>query len=270
MSPKKLTRLGVAVTALVAALAVQGIGHAAPSGVGPALNGTATAAQGSLKVVRLPRPINLSVPAFKVEAVKLYAADESGYDWAGSDEPMLTFTSAIGNGDPYTVATPEFGDVDSGDTRSLNNLCLLASCTTGFTEPTALSMQLFEMDSGSPEEVRKWVERAAEGVEWGTLAYSGEKIEVPDWLIDYFVGLIGNDLLGSQTLRLDPQELRQRLPRVGDSLTESHHLGGNDGDLPWSVAGGPDYDVHLRITRLADKPIVKAPVASGVAQAAAR
>jgi hypothetical protein len=57
---------------------------------------------------------------------------------------------------------------------------------------------------------------------------------------------------------------------VGSSFVERHYLGGNDGDLPWSVAGGPDYYLDLQITRLADKQIVKLPVASGVAHAVNR
>ena len=199
------------------------------------------------------------VPSFKIEATKLYAGDESGYDWAGSDEPMVVFTSATANGAPYTSATPEFGDVDSGDTRSLNNLCVIASCTNGFTQPIALTMQLFEIDQGNPDEVKEHVEQAATAIEWGTVIFGGQKHELPDWFIDYVTGLLGNDLMGSQTVSFDPQVLRQQLPQVGNSMVVAYHLGGSSGDLPWEVAGGPDYDVSLRITRLANHSLVRVP-----------
>ena len=123
---------------------------------------------------------------------------------------MVVFTSASGNAAPITVATPEFGDVDSGDTRSLNNLCLVASCTTGFTAPTALSIQLFEMDQGSAESVRQKVEYAAKAIQWGSIIY-GSSVTVPDSFIDYLTSLLGNDLMGSKTLRYDPCFLQTRM-----------------------------------------------------------
>ena len=256
MSPTKLIRMLVAVAALVAALTVQCVALAASS-ADPAI------AVSKAKTAARITPIRaiFSQPAFKIEAVKLYAGDESGYDFLGSDEPMVVFTSVSGNGAPKTVATPEYGDVDSGDTRSLDNLCVVTSCSSGFTAPTALSIQLFEMDQGSPESVRQKVELAAKAVQWGSIVFGGS-VTVPDWFVDYLTGLLGNDLMGSKTLRYDPQALRQLLPNVGDSMTEKHHLGGNDGDLPWDVAGGPDYDLTLKITRLANQTLVKAPIAA--------
>jgi hypothetical protein len=256
MSPTKLIRLVVAVAALVTALTVQSVALAA-SGA----DTSAGVARGRALAAVTPIRAIFSQPAFKIEAVKLYAADESGYDWAGSDEPMVVFTSASGNGAPVTVATPEFGDVDSGDTRSLNNLCVVPSCASGFTAPTALSIQLFEMDQGSAESVRQKVELAAKAIQWGSVIY-GTPVTVPASFIDYLTDLLGNDLMGSETLRYDPQALRQLLPNVGDSMTEKHHLGGHDGDLPWDVAGGPDYDLYLKITRLPNHTITKAPIAS--------
>ena len=256
MSPTKMIRLLIAVAALVTALTVQCVALAA-SGADPSAGVTRAKTLAGITPIRTI----FTQPAFKIEAVKLYAADESGYDFLGSDEPMVVFTSASGNAAPITVATPEFGDVDSGDTRSLNNLCLVASCTTGFTAPTALSIQLFEMDQGSAESVRQKVEYAAKAIQWGSIIY-GSSVTVPDSFIDYLTSLLGNDLMGSKTLRYDPQPLRQLLPNVGDSRTEKHHLGGHDGDLPWDVAGGPDYDLYLKITRLPNHTLTKAPIAT--------
>jgi hypothetical protein len=255
MSPTKMIRLLVAVAALVTALTVQCVALAA-SGADPSAGVTRAKPLAAITPIRTI----FTQPAFKIEAVKLYAGDESGYDFLGSDEPMVVFTSASGNAAPITVATPEFSDVDSGETRSLNNLCV-ASCTTGFTAPTALSIQLFEMDQGSAESVRQKVEYAAKAIQWGSIVFGGS-VTVPDSFIDYLTSLLGNDLMGSKTLRYDPQVLRQLLPNVGNSMTEKHHLGGHDGDLPWDVAGGPDYDLYLKITRLPNHSFTKAPIAT--------
>lgn len=253
MSFEKLTKSLFVLAVVVAALTVEASGVAAVRPSGHVLAGPQKAV-----ALRPFRPV-LSIPAFKIEATRLYAADESGYDWAGSDEPMLVFTSATANGNPYTSSTPEFSDVDSGESRSLNDLCVIASCTSGFTQPIGLTMQLFEIDQGNPDEVREHVEQAAEAIEWAAVIFSGgSKHEAPDWFIDYVTDLLGNDLMGSKTLAFDPQMLRQQLPQVGDSMTITHRLGGNSGDLPWEVSGGPDYDVSLRITRLPNHPLVRA------------
>jgi hypothetical protein len=63
-----------------------------------------------------------------------------------------------------------------------------------------------------------------------------------------------DDLMGSITLAYDPVELVERLPVVGGSVVERHHLGGHSGDLPFEVAGGPDYVLELRIVRLPNGP----------------
>ena len=36
----------------------------------------------------------------------------------------------------------------------------------------------------------------------------------------------------------------------GDSFTERLHFGGHSGDLPFDIAGGPDYYLYLQVTRL--------------------
>jgi hypothetical protein len=251
MSLSKLTKSLVFFAVIAAALTVEASGIAA---VRP--SGSALVAKKATIAYRPYRPV-LTIPAFKIEATRLYAADESGYDWAGSDEPMVVFTSATASGSPYTSSTPEFSDVDSGDSRSLNNLCVIASCANGFTQPIALTMQLFEIDQGNPDEVRERVEQAATAIEWAAVLFGSSKQELPAWFIDYVTGLLGNDLMGSKTVTFDPQVLAQQLPQVGNSMTVGYHLGGNSGDLPWEVAGGPDYDLSIRITRLQNQSLVR-------------
>lgn len=260
MSLEKLTKSIFVVAVIAAALTVEASGIAAVRPTGSAL-----AAKQATIATRPHRAI-LTVPSFKIEATQLYAADESGYDFAGSDEPMVVFTSATANGNPYTSSTPEFSDVDSGESRSLNNLCVIASCANGFTQPIALTMQLFEIDQGNPDEVREHVEQAATAIEWAAVLFGSSKQELPDWFIDYVTGLLGNDLMGSKTVTFDPQVLKQQLPQVGNSITVGYHLGGRSGDLPWEVAGGPDYDLSIRITRLPNQSLVKS-VNGGLAKA---
>ncbi len=200
-----------------------------------------------------PRPIP-GVPRFKIEAVNFTAVDESGPDFFGSDEPMFIFSTDV-NGDVVTKRSREYGNVDSGDTRSLFNQCLIRDCTKGFTSDTTLSVQLFEMDGGSRESIRAWVENLVLAGELGSMAATGEKVDVPDWVIDALVDLFGDDLMGSTTLRYDVSEMAKQM-RVGQSKIETHRLGGMNGDLPFLIAGGPDYDLRLRVTRMADAPRV--------------
>jgi hypothetical protein len=240
-------RLLVTVAALVAALAIQGV---ASAGLFPTKN-AANAVTEAAPVKQLPST-KVWIPVFNVRAEKFVAVDESGYDWLGSDEPMFVFTTVGSDEDPFTTRSPEYGDVDSGSERSFPWMCLLPQCGL-LTEPTALSIQLFEMDSADPDTVRTWVERGATAVEWGSYLYSGEKTEVPDEFVDYLVDLFGDDLMGSTTVRLDPSDLIKRLPTPGTSITGKIRMGGHSGDLPWEVAGGPDYDLYLKFTRMPNR-----------------
>ncbi|MGN6803635.1 MAG: hypothetical protein ACTHJN_17170, partial [Ginsengibacter sp.] len=68
--------------------------------------------------------------------------------------------------------------------------------------------------------------------------------------IDKISQFIGNDLMGSKTLFYSETRLRRRLTSVGSSFIEKHRFGGNSGDLPFEVAGGPDYDLFLEVRRV--------------------
>jgi len=57
--------------------------------------------------------------------------------------------------------------------------------------------------------------------------------------------------MGSVTLHFPAHRLERQLPRPGASLTKKVRLGGRSGDLPFEIAGGPDYDLHIRCTRVA-------------------
>ena len=61
-------------------------------------------------------PISLMVPQFVAEAVLFKAIDETGYDWAGSDEVYAVFSDL--NPTLDDLVTAEYGDVDAGETRN--------------------------------------------------------------------------------------------------------------------------------------------------------
>ena len=252
MNGSKLIRIAIALAALTASLVVTAVGTAGSPAIKAGLSGA--------NLVK-PGQVAPGIPTFKVEAYKFYAADESDIDtyylWDPSDEPMFVFTSAIGSGASHTVRSKEYEDVDSGEWRDMNSLCLLASCATGFSSPTTLSVQLFEMDGGSPDSVREKVERGAQLVKWGSLALTlgSNSVEVPDSFVDYLTDLFGDDLMGSTTIRLDPRVFTPKLTTVGSWMTQKVRLSGGTGDL-FGIAGEADYDLYLKVIRLADRPLL--------------
>ncbi len=79
----------------------------------------------------------------------------------------------------------------------------------------------------------------------------GEWIKrVPEIVKDQLSSLIGDDLMGSKTLLFPVSRLSRLFPRPGLKKTEKHRFGGNSGDLPFEIAGGPDYDLFIQIERV--------------------
>jgi len=60
---------------------------------------------------------------YKIEAMRFKARDETGFDWAGSDEVMVNTSDSKG----WTVSD-EIGGIDSGDTHSFDpaKSCIVA------------------------------------------------------------------------------------------------------------------------------------------------
>lgn len=190
-----------------------------------------------------------------VRAVKFTCLDESGADFFGSDEPYWVFSTRGQNGEVHTTRSREFGDVDSGDTRSFakNSNAIIwppKGATKGAPGPIALSIQLYEADQGDKDETVKKTHLAFDLAEKAPFVGSWVK-EVPGIVRDQLTDLIGDDLMGSKTLLFPANRLERQLPVVGASLTEKHRFGGNSGDLPFEIAGGPDYDLFIQITRVA-------------------
>jgi hypothetical protein len=201
-------------------------------------------------------PVFHGSPRYKLEAISFTADDESGWDFLGSDEPVFVFTSDDGAA-RVTTKSQAFGDVDSGDTFSFTTgKCLVANCTTGVAGPLALTTQLIESDGGSEAEIRDKVKYGVTALHWALKVFGIDSSSFDSTIEDYFTSLFSDDLMGSANQTWTSTRLAQSLTTVGSSMLETVHLGEHGGDLPDWLDNPPDYTLRLRITRMADAPIV--------------
>lgn len=186
---------------------------------------------------------------YAIEAVSFRCIDESGVDFFGSDEPMFVMTWTNGT-TTQTVRTKEFGDVDSGDRRTIGQF-IAGSKSRGVHGPIGLSVQLYEIDQGDHEEVRSTVDKVLVGANISSLLLGGPPVPVlPSGVLDEISTLFGNDLLGSLNVTFTANQLEQRLPKVGHSFSHLCKFRGDGGFF--NFEGGADYDLILRIIRRAD------------------
>jgi hypothetical protein len=155
-----------------------------------------------------------------------------------------------------TTRSKVFGDVDSGDVRPFatengrNVIWPRKGATAGAPGPIALSIQLWEADQGNAEEIAKQTEKVFDL--GGEAPVIGEWIRrVPGIVRNQIADFIGDDLMGSKTLHFPANRLARQLPNVGSRITQKYRFGGNSGDLPFEVAGGPDYDLIVEVARVA-------------------
>lgn len=199
----------------------------------------------------------MASPRYLVRAVKFRAVDESGIDWLGSDEPYWIFTGKSDGARPVTSRSDVFGDVDSGDTRTFNAtnarnvIWPRPGDTAGGTGSVGLSIQLWESDQGNAEDIRKKTEAAFDVAGDLPLPVSGWVVKATKIVVDQVLKLVGDDVMGSRTFRLTAGYLAKRLPKPGSKHPLTLKFHGSGGDLPFEVAGGPDYTLHLEIVRVA-------------------
>jgi hypothetical protein len=190
--------------------------------------------------------------SYVMTAEKFRCGDESGLDRLGSDEPYWVFTGKDSSGSVNTQRSNTFGNVDSNDERDFDRLNVIwpkKGATRGDTAPIAATIQVWESDQGNPDTVAKRTEQAFELA--GQHPTHGEWIRrIPPIVRNQLVDLLADDLMGSATLLFEEKALARRLPTVGSSFVQKIHLGGRSGDLPFEVAGGPDYDLYLRVKRV--------------------
>ncbi|MGD9967040.1 MAG: hypothetical protein AB7T59_10995 [Hyphomonadaceae bacterium] len=167
-------------------------------------------------------------PRYIVTAERLFANDETGRDWPGSDEIYLVFGSRDLDRFGYSTI---FGDFDTGETRNIpqGRWCLAPlfepvyhqngslygwQCQTeGIGGPFNFTIQVWESDSS-------WTPHAC----------------LPDTLP---AGVqCQDDAVGGRTISYSSEELIAAMPNIGDHVIESVRLGG--------------YTFTWRVTRIAD------------------
>jgi hypothetical protein len=188
-----------------------------------------------------------TLPRYQVKAVSFYAADETGTDWLGSDEPYWIFNSEGMDGTAHSTASHEFGDIDTGDTGWFGSIegCIYLHCSGG-TAPNGIgiSIQLMEADLGYSNQTL-----AVLSEHFADLARAYPLSEA-EWLYDAFSKVedvlawinswAADDLVGTQTFNYSPTYLASRLPAVGGSFTDTRTYTG----------GGGRYTMTVRTTRV--------------------
>jgi len=186
---------------------------------------------------------------YVVRAVSFKCIDESGVDFTGSDEPVWIFTANAG-GVVTTTRSPEFGDVDSGDTRNFamansNLIWPSRTGTAGAPGPIGLAIQVWDVDQGNADTIATRTRQV--------LAAASFAPKVGQWVaaIPSFVpGLVGDflgdDLLGSRQFFYSAETLASRLPRVGSTFTQQARF-----TEVCTICNPADYDLFLQVKRVA-------------------
>jgi hypothetical protein len=182
------------------------------------------------------RVITVTFPQFVVHAVGFRAVDETGWDWAGSDEVHWVFA----DWNPFDErATTVYGDIDTGDTRTFRSIdrCIapLPDCSRGVSR-VHFAVAAWEKDP-----------------DVGLAGLFGLKKPRRANSHDFYETGIssGDDLIGRAEVGFSQQTLLGTLPNVGDVVEREIHPTGGSGS----------YRFTYRITRLPDvrKEIVIGP-----------
>src|SRR5919106_1585783 len=161
----------------------------------------------------VPPPLPGKMPSFKVEAVGFRCLDETGYDWAGSDEIRVGFVTPFED-----ITSREFGDVDSGETRTFN---ADESCSIPVGAATGRQLgrlvgppsNWFCADLGRPGPLSFEVVMAEQDIDWFGF-------EFPPTVLGPY-----DDLIGRKTLTFTPEQLLAAMPTVGSTVEENVLLG---------------------------------------------
>ena len=152
-------------------------------------------------------------PRYIVRATTLYANDETGPDWPGSDEIYATFVlrrpDRLGSEEFY-ARTSVFGDFDTGETKRFREW---ENCLTSVM-PAAAQL------GRSP--VRAW-----------DCHPDGDRINLRFTVQLYEEDVGGDDLIGERTVSWTQQELDAANLAVGQKTSESIRVGGYT--MTWEV-----------------------------------
>ena len=154
-----------------------------------------------------------------------------------------------------TKRSKEFPNVDSGDTRKFetandaNIVWPQSFRAAGAAGPIGLSVQLWEIDQGNADTIAKRTQQGFNVAAWVPVV--GQWVsKVPSVVPDLIGEFVGDDLMGSRSILYTKRTLEKKLPAAGRSFTVKFHFSGGSGDIPFSLAGAPDYDLYLRVTRV--------------------
>jgi hypothetical protein len=194
---------------------------------------------------------------YTVRAMTFKCLDESGADFTGSDEPYWVFTALDSQGAALaTNRSREFGQIDSGDTKRFksggpgagqNIVWPDKGQGQGAQGPIALSIQLWDADQGDPEQTRKFTEAAFAAL--GVIPPTVWVNTIPNIVRTQLIQTIADDIMGSRTLLFPTRRLDNELTRPGDFFEQTFRFSGSSGDLPFDIAGGPDYELTLQVER---------------------
>ena len=205
-------------------------------------------------------------PRYKVEAIRVRAIDELGYDYPFSDEILVIIRVPAQN---VIIVSKIFEDFDTGEKKDFppNKSCILPIAGLN---PT--NFRILRGDDGAT-----WT-CSADGIRGG-FAFTVEMYEKDDG----FFGIRGffenclyhfppacrfsdappdavDDLIGRpRTLVFPPEEFEAVMPNVGDTFEESIKLGCHYNEYgeprvchTFPGHTGPEYEFTWRITRLPD------------------
>jgi hypothetical protein len=204
--------------------------------------------------------LEVAYPKYRVELVKFKALDESGWDgdyyWPWSDEPYWVVSASPTSlrSAPVTYKTQTFSDVDSGESRTFGGAdrCVYPRDCTSATAPNGigLSVQLIEEDS-------TWWSSVVSKYASAFTDPACEALKQPQYIIPckalmyeatkYVSQWLKDDPIDSKTFFYTKEWLAKYVPNVGSSFTEVRHFGSN----PDFASGDADYDLTLRVTRVA-------------------
>ncbi len=187
---------------------------------------------------------------FIVEADSFTAIDESGFDWAGSDEVYAIWSTGRSG-----VSTSVVDDVDTGDTIMFPSTERCIYPIQGPPRGVLLSGERGDAwtcaDGGgfAPVEFRVWLFEAD---------YPFECTE-QSMVEGVVLQSCADDMIGFFEFSLDESQLVQTFAFEGSTRLITRRMGGPCGYVPpgevkgcSGLGSGPEYDFRFRITRVAD------------------
>ena len=189
--------------------------------------------------IDMTSPTCPTLPRYTVKAVSFHAADETGWDILGSDEPYWIFNGVGTDGTQHSTASHVFSDIDTGDTASFGSTegCMYISCAGGIApNGMGFSVQLWESDQADVPQTLKELSTTFHEVgglsgDNGDILWTGSASKKIAGGIDWIISNVwADDFIGSNTYSYSPVYLALRLPLIGTSFTDTRTYTDGDGN----------------------------------------